>query len=914
MSKQNESTGSLGRQRSRGLWVVPLVTSMLIFGIPLGQAQPDPEDGQITIQKQTRPRDSPDSFQYSGAVNGNLSDGGELTETVPVGNHTVTETADAGWLLIAIACNDDDSWYDLANRTAHIVVAPGEHVTCVFYNQRAAEIIVRKIADPSDTEQTFDFEGDVAGTIGHNQTLSAFVPPGLYNATEIVPDGWNLTAVECDHRRSWGDAENATAYYHVRAGERHTCTFYNEEIPPPPPLATSTLIVVKQTDPPGSPQQFNFSGDAQGDIGDDESIIRTNLTAGTYNVTELVPHGWRLDRIECDDGNSTVDVPNATASYQLEDDETVTCTFYNTQQARLVLEKQARPASAPTEFNFTGDLSAQLSHGEIATWDVDPGNYSVTEEVPEGWRLVSIRCTKGATIDFDNATVTYHAGPGDTIRCRYYDLQLAKIIVHKITDPPGANQTFNFTGDLEGSIGHNESLMDWVLPGKYHVFEEVPPGWNLTAIQCDHEASEGNVSLARAGFHVRAGWVVTCTFYNGGDTPPLERGVLIVKKVANETDGRTWAFTGAVDTDLPHNGSYIEAVDAGTYNVSETPQAGWRLVAITCDDGDSTVNVPLGLATYRIADGETVTCTFYNEPEPDGDFCPKSQGYWKNHEEAWPVLSLQLGNETYTQQELLDLLNTPVKGDKSISLAYQLIAAKLNIAAGAPSGPADGPIADADAILAMYAGKLPYGIDKYDPNEDDIKDISKTLDYYNNGKLTKDCQERSPVCPEKPDFWEKNADSWPVLELMLGNETYSNAELLAILEGSTSGDEGLKLAVQLIAAKLNIARGSDSAPVDDVIADADALLALYAGKLPYGIDSDDPNKEHAKDLREILYKYNKGYLTKPCEEDKCLDDDDRIARSGDDCEDEDDDEDECKYEASSVQAARHDEDDEDCDD
>src|SRR5439155_6041416 len=93
---------------------------------------------------------------------------------------------------------------------------------------------------------------------------------------------------------------------------------------------------------------------------------------------------------------------------------------------------------------------------------------------------------------------------------------------------------------------------------------------------------------------------------------------------------------------------------------------------------------------------------------------PLSLGFWKNHPAAWPVSTLTLGSQTYTQAELLTILSTPVgsgtKADASLILAHQLIAAKLNIANGSDPTPVASTIADADALLATFAGKLPYKV------------------------------------------------------------------------------------------------------------------------------------------------------------------------------------------------------------
>lgn len=42
--------------------------------------------------------------------------------------------------------------------------------------------------------------------------------------------------------------------------------------------------------------------------------------------------------------------------------------------------------------------------------------------------------------------------------------------------------------------------------------------------------------------------------------------------------------------------------------------------------------------------------------------CTLTQGFWKNHGEAWPVEELILGDTTYTKAQLLAILRTPPRG------------------------------------------------------------------------------------------------------------------------------------------------------------------------------------------------------------------------------------------------------------
>jgi cysteine-rich repeat protein len=126
-----------------------------------------------------------------------------------------------------------------------------------------------------------------------------------------------------------------------------------------------------------------------------------------------------------------------------------------------------------------------------------------------------------------------------------------------------------------------------------------------------------------------------------------------------------------------------------------------------------------------------------------GDQCVFTQGYWKNHPDAWPVTSLQLGTVTYTQAELLAIFDTPVRGNGLISLAHQLIAAKLNIAAGGPSSGISATIAAADALIG---GRVvpPGGSGYLDPSVTSA--LNNALDAYNSTELSGEGCIAAPEC------------------------------------------------------------------------------------------------------------------------------------------------------------------------
>jgi hypothetical protein len=132
-----------------------------------------------------------------------------------------------------------------------------------------------------------------------------------------------------------------------------------------------------------------------------------------------------------------------------------------------------------------------------------------------------------------------------------------------------------------------------------------------------------------------------------------------------------------------------------------------------------------------------------------GGDCTLTQGFWKTHEASWPVDSLVIGGQTYSQAELLDLLWTSVNGDGSLILGHQLIAAMLNVANGATPIAA---IAEADAWMAANAdadGRLPYGT----APGDEVSSLRDALAAFNQGNTG------PGHCDDKPNGGEGGGSS-----------------------------------------------------------------------------------------------------------------------------------------------------------
>jgi hypothetical protein len=142
------------------------------------------------------------------------------------------------------------------------------------------------------------------------------------------------------------------------------------------------------------------------------------------------------------------------------------------------------------------------------------------------------------------------------------------------------------------------------------------------------------------------------------------------------------------------------------------------------------VDVPGRTASARVSNDQGAEFTFTNTFTPAAPGCTYTLGYWKNHPQVWPVQSLKLGTTSYAQAQLLAIFGQPVKGNGLTSLSHQLIAAKLNIAAGADPTAAAAAISAADALIGGLVVP-PVGSGFLAPSS--TSGLITTLDNYNNG-------------------------------------------------------------------------------------------------------------------------------------------------------------------------------------
>lgn len=383
----------------------------------------------------------------------------------------------------------------------------------------------------------------------------------------------------------------------------------------------------------------------------------TGLTAGKYVVFERPSTGWSpQDPQEIDLG-----LPTCSG----------TVTFNNTfGPAAAKAVKVTLPAGAESGWDMTltgpgtpagGETVATGSDGEaVFTTALQEGSYTITETLKSGWDQTD---AQGCSF-----TVNYPADFQRTFTCTITNTQRGKIVVKKVTNPSGSSQLFTFAGDLSGDIGDGGTISKEVKPGSYSTTETEPAGWDLTSISCDDANSSGDTSTGKASYDVSPGETVTCTYTN------TQRGNIVVKKVTQPSgSSETFSFSGQLTGSIGDGQSIgPKEVLPGTYYVTEAPKSGWDLTTISCDDTDSTGVVSTGKATYKVAPGETVTCTYTNRQRGKAKVVKTVKGAVPSGDQAF-TFQLRQGASPVASGSILESLVANAANGGQLSFATLLV-------------------------------------------------------------------------------------------------------------------------------------------------------------------------------------------------------------------------------------------------
>ncbi|MBV7328370.1 hypothetical protein KFU94_08940 [Chloroflexi bacterium TSY] len=577
--------------------------------------------GSITITKQTT-IETNDTYDFLGngtPIDGSISQVDDFTlfgddqqtfPDIPIGTYEITEiNLPAGWGLEDITCSGGttENIFDNDNNLTgiRIILADGDGVICTFQNNQTGQLTVSKIVSPTTDSGLFNLQidgTDVVTDVGHNgSTTSQTVISDTYQVGETAGTGTDLfdyiPSIECRDGGGSGSIVAQTNFNSqlfgvpVNAGDDVVCIITN--------IRRGRVEIEKVTNPSGG-TGFVFQHDLRGDpdsfILDDgqvETLMQVN--PGSYSVTEddLSVSGHTLTAIDCNDDASdvpsTFDLNTLAATVNVEEGETLRCTFTN-----------SIPTLTVTKI-VTNDNGGTLTVGEVPLFvdgnavtsgvatTVTVGTHVVTETNPIGYTA-----TFGGDCD-ESGNVTLAADENKVCIIYNDDIPASLTVTKVITNDNGGTLTVSEVPLFIDSNAVTSGVANTVNAGTYTVSETNPTGYTATfGGDCD---AAGTVTVA-------LGENRECIIYN--DDLPAS---LTVTKVITNDNGGTLTVPEVslfVDGNAVTSG-VSNTVDAGTRVVSETNPTGY--VQSFGGDCDSSGNVTL-------APGENADCIIYNDDAP----------------------------------------------------------------------------------------------------------------------------------------------------------------------------------------------------------------------------------------------------------------------------------------------------------
>ncbi len=281
----------------------------------------------------------------------------------------------------------------------------------------------------------------------------------------------------------------------------------------------------------GEPDPSAFSlDDASPD--DADGVINTQaftqVIAGTYEVRDLLPAGWRVTA-SCTGGSDPGTLVDGVLSVAVQAREDVVCTFTHVADAEITVVQETVP-EGPQDFGFSGDLGAfsldddadPALPGSFSVF-VPAGTYSVSQVPVAAFDLMSIDCADAqAVVDQGAHTATLTVASAERVSCTFRNQQRGAISI-TLDAQPATEQAFAFSGDL-GAFTLDAEPADPAWPatigfdnlpsGEYAVQQSVPPGWGVTGVVCDDDNSDTDAPAASALIRLEPGERVNCQYSN----------------------------------------------------------------------------------------------------------------------------------------------------------------------------------------------------------------------------------------------------------------------------------------------------------------------------------------------------------------------------------------------------------------
>ena len=345
--------------------------------------------------------------------------------------------------------------FNAGDTTVRAVLGNGDAPTCTYTNTRNASLDIEKQSVGGTA--TFDFAGTgtnvpatfTRNTAAANPTTSApfaFTPTqfGTKDVQETPEPGYTLTNIACTPNGAdiiigtgigagfatpggpGFDTGDTTVRAVIDAGDAPTCTFTN---------TLSASLDIEKTSVGGT-ATFDYAVNGTGLTPFTRNTAVANPTTsapftftgaqlGTKDVQELPEPGYTLTNIVCTPNGADIiigtgigagfatpggpgfDAGDTTVRAVIDAGDAPTCTFTNTQDASLDIEKQSVGGTATFDFSGTGTgvpatftrntaVANPTTSAPFTFTGTQLGTKMVTETPEPGWTLTNIVCTGNA--------------------------------------------------------------------------------------------------------------------------------------------------------------------------------------------------------------------------------------------------------------------------------------------------------------------------------------------------------------------------------------------------------------------------------------------------------------------------------------------------------------------------------------
>ncbi len=328
------------------------------------------------------------------------------------------------------------------------------------------------------------------------------------------------------------------------------------------------------------------------------------------------------------------------------------------------------------------NISFRLGVGADATngGTVQPNDHAIVKfRVRVNTDTTANSISNQADIDYNGQTTgeAYHGISNDPNTGVSNDPTVSVVVLPTITIRKtviGSSQNFTYTStdpDLNAisltpatnstasSSGFSKGAASYVIS------EDALADWQLTDLSCTGDNDNGssfNLATRTATIDLDPGEDIICTFTN------TELGKIIINKLTSPS-GLPDSFSFTPSYGANFNLTDGASNDSGyllpnSYTVTENIGAAWELTGLSCVDPDSgsSTNLATATANLDLDPGETITCTFTNDPLPNISITKTPSPASIVETGASVSFSIQIINNT-AEAVSLNSLNDSVFGD-----------------------------------------------------------------------------------------------------------------------------------------------------------------------------------------------------------------------------------------------------------